>query len=118
MRTLLFVVTALTLSACVFSHAVAIGPPQPPRPGDCPIELSHVAPEDLAANYTRVGNVCVSDADPDVYRSSSERTELQAEACALGGELVTASGACSVSCGDGSCDGTEFAVMRARPTTK
>lgn len=118
MKPLIAVVIALTASSCVFSHAVAIGPPQSPRGYGCAVQFSQVAPEDLAAKYSRVGSVCVSDTFGDVYADSRERGELQARACELGGELVTASGACSVSCGDSSCDGTEFTVMRARPTTR
>jgi hypothetical protein len=109
MRAALLVAICLTLTGCVLSHAVAVGPPQPPKADDCQLQFAKTAPEELLGRYQRVGSVCVS--GEQVLEHKWERAELQRRACALGGELVTASGRCSV----GKVTGTEFAVMRPRP---
>lgn len=115
MRAPLVVLIAIT-SGCVFSHAVAVGAPQSPRPDDCAIQIAQDPPEELLSEYKRVGSVCISVGNDRVLADRGGRAELQRRACELGGEVVSASGPCTVTCGDDSCDGTEFAVMRARPT--
>ncbi len=114
MRTPLVAAICLTLAGCVHSHYVAIGPPQPPKPPGCALRFVETPPEELVASHTRVGSVCIADErvgeGQPALTYDSARAELSDEACALGGELVTRAGTCTV----GKINGTEFAVMRAR----
>ena len=110
------------LAGCVTSTAVAVGPPQPRKPPDCVIEIAEQAPEELSPDYLRVGSVCVTRADgfgvPEPVRDAVKhrgrvRDELFGRACALGGEVVSLAGVCSV----GRFSAVEFAVLRARPAS-
>ncbi len=109
---------ALALSGCisVASRTVRVGPPQPRHPPGCDVDLAQDAPEELLDDYVRVGSVCVAVTSTTVGPPSLEDEagvvddELRRRACALGGELVTATGTCTIR----RTSGTEFAVMRAR----
>ncbi len=115
-------ILAVLLGGCATVTSVAVGPPQPPKPPDCALQFSQQPPEALAAGYQRVGEICLCDPnnpgnDPRASRSSPE---LQQRACALGGDLVTATGTCSAASplDEGACDGIRFAVMKARAAAK
>ena len=112
-------VLALLLSGCVATHTVAVGPPQPRLPRDCPIRIVRLAPEELFEDYLRVGSVCIVSrggfGPPEpitnaVRHAGSERDALFGRACALGGEIVAVSGPCSID----RANAVEFAVLRAR----
>jgi hypothetical protein len=101
-------------AACIPVNSVAIGPVQPPRPRNCPLRIVKDAPEDLQDDWQRVGAICLAGSRADILYWGATRDALTEEACHLGGELITASGTCSV----GRDRGTEFAVMRARAASQ
>lgn len=110
---------ALFVCGCVSSRSIAVGPPEPPRPAGCAIDIAADPPEELLDDYQRVGSVCVGEASgpgiPESVRSaithrSPVRDELFRSACALGGEVVALADSCSL----GRFSGVEFAVLRAR----
>jgi hypothetical protein len=112
----------VALAGCgASSSAVVLGPGQPPKPGDCPMRLVALPPEELFDDYLRVGSICLAPAPVSlgvaedlreaVKHPGGERDELFGRACALGGDVIALAGRC----GRGRST-FEFAVLRARQT--
>jgi hypothetical protein len=100
MRILTLSFVVLGLAGCIQTNVVRIGEIQPPKRIDCPIRFEPISPQRAAARYDQVGAICVNVTDDAIYRSGkfadSVRSRLAADACGLGGEMVTVVGACSL----------------------
>jgi hypothetical protein len=104
----------LTLSGCITTRRVALGPPEPPRPLDCPIRFERIEPGEAARTYRQVGSICITNTRrpvrvEDAYKKEDVREALQRDACRLGGDLVSPVGLCS----NGREAGLEFGVYRS-----
>jgi hypothetical protein len=96
----IIVVLPLVLSACaVIARSVPLGPPEPPRPYDCPIAFARVTPSDASTRWREVGAVCLAKGSyitvDEVYAPGDLHDRLAVEACNLGGEVVLPVGTCS-----------------------
>jgi hypothetical protein len=105
---------AFGLGGCVATNVVRTGEIKPPKAANCPIRFERTSPERAAARYERVGAICANLTDSAIYRSGDladwARSSLVADACGLGGEMVTVIGSCSIN----RVDGTEFGVFVER----
>jgi hypothetical protein len=124
-----FALIFLALSSCepiAFGRALALGPGLPPRPANCPIEVSRVSPEDAKTRWRQIGVVCLATAgffDPgEAYAPGGLHDALQTNACWLGGDLVTPVGFCPVESATGLAGypgaAIEFAVFRTSDPDK
>ena len=90
----------LCLTGCLQTNVVRLGKIQPPKPANCPIRFEPVSPQRAAARYDQVAAICTNLTDDAIYRSGeladSVRSSLAADACGLGGEMVTVVGPCSI----------------------
>ncbi len=90
----------LGLAGCIQTNVVRVGQIQPPKPSNCPIRFEPISPQRAAARYDQVGAICVNVTDDAIYRAGERadwvRTRLAADACGLGGDMVTVVGACSL----------------------
>ena len=104
----------LGLGGCVATNVVRTGEIRPPKAANCPLRFERISPQRAAARYDQVGAVCANLTDDAIYRSGDladfVRSGLVADACGLGGEMVTVVGACSIN----GVDGTEFGVFVER----
>ena len=100
MRILSISLAVLGLAGCIQTNVVRVGEIQPPKAINCPIRFERISPQRAAARYDQVGAICANLTDDAIYRSGeladSVRTRLAADACGLGGDMVTVVGACSL----------------------
>jgi len=89
-----------------------IGPPVPPLPADCPVNLALLTPAEANALHPQVGALCVVviGATAEELARAAPLDELRPYACRLGGDILVASGFCSL----GKVSGVEFGVYRER----
>jgi hypothetical protein len=91
----LWLLAPLALTACEgsFASTLALGPPVPPSPPNCPLEFARIDPQVAQTQWQQVGIVCLSggySSDPtEAYGPGPLRDDLQANACSLGGQMVT-----------------------------
>jgi hypothetical protein len=98
---------------------------QKARPANCAIDFERASPHEAQAKWRQIGVVCLTvgwcDKDgmshectvDDVYRPGDRRDVLQAEACHMGGDVVTPIDLCAMSAYRGVGAGIEFGVYRA-----
>jgi hypothetical protein len=114
MRASIFCVVVLGLAGCLQTNVVRVGPIQPPKSINCPIRFEPISPQRAAARYEQVGAICANLADDAIYRTGDladrVRSRLAADACGLGGDMITVVGACSIN----RVNGVELGVFAER----
>jgi hypothetical protein len=107
----------LLLCGCFPMRSMPLGEPVAAKPAKCPVRQERVTQTEAEAQYAQVGVICegsllAGGARPKLDTMDEvERQNFNEEVCGLGGEIVVATGLCSI----GKLDGVEWRVYRERP---
>jgi hypothetical protein len=106
----------LLLCGCFPMHALALGEPVPPKPENCPVRQLRMTQTQAEAQYGEVGVICAGSLvmgaghEKLAAMDPEERADFERTVCGLGGEIVVATGLCSI----GKAAGIEWRVYREK----
>jgi hypothetical protein len=104
------------LCSCYPMRSLPLGEPVPPRPEHCQVRQENLTQTEAAAQFAEIGVVCAGSLvmggghQKLASMDEVERENFEREVCGLGGEIVVATGLCSI----GKSDGIEWRVYRER----